>query len=110
MSRGKAAGTQRERAVRDWLRDRDWLAFRAPASLGVADVVALKAGSRPRLVEVKSTAQGPYEHFGPRDRADLRFAAELAGADAFLAWWPPRGELRWIPESEWPLERGEAAA
>lgn len=95
-------GHQRERAVRDWLRDRDWLAFRAPASLGVADVVALRDGSRPRLVEVKSTAQGPYEHFGPADRAELAAAAVLAGADAFLAWWPPRGELRWIPEAEWP--------
>lgn len=95
-------GIQRERAVRDWLRDRDWLAFRAPASLGVADVVALKAGCRARLVEVKSSAQGPYEHFGPADRDRLRMAALLAGADAYLAWWPPRGELLWIPESEWP--------
>jgi Holliday junction resolvase len=95
-------GAQRERAVRDWLRDRDWLAFRAPASLGVADVVALRDGSRPRLVEVKSTAGGPYERFQPANRERLRAAAMLAGADAFLAWWPPRGELRWIAESEWP--------
>lgn len=95
-------GIQRERAVRDWLRERDWLAFRAPASLGVADVVALKAGYRARLVEVKSSAQGPYEHFGPADRDRLRMAALLAGADAYLAWWPPRGELHWIPEAEWP--------
>jgi Holliday junction resolvase len=97
-----ARGIQRERAVRDWLRDRDWIAFRAPASLGVADVVALRAGSRPRLIEVKSTAQGPYERFGPADRERLRVAAELAGADALLAWWPPRGELRWLPAREWP--------
>ncbi len=97
-----ARGTQRERAVRDWLRDRDWIAFRAPASLGCADVVALRAGSRPRLCEVKSTAQGPYEHFGPEARERLREAARMAGADAFLAWWPPRGELRWIAEGEWP--------
>lgn len=95
-------GIQRERAVRDHLRDRDWLAFRAPASLGVADVVALKAGKRPMLVEVKSTAQGPYEHFGPADRAKLSLAGRLAGADVCLAWWPPRGELRWIAEYEWP--------
>jgi len=102
MPRGKRAGTQRESAVRDLLRERGWLAFRAPASLGVADVVALKAGERPRLCEVKSTAQGPYEHFGPADRNRLRVAAELAGADALLAWWPSRGVLKWIPEAEWP--------
>lgn len=98
----KARGTQRERAVRDQLAKDDWLAFRAPASLGCADVVALRDGSRPRLIEVKSTAQGPYEHFGPAARVRLSLAAKLAGADALLAWWPPRGALRWIPESEWP--------
>jgi Holliday junction resolvase len=102
-------GIQRERAVRDYLRDRDWLAFRAPASLGVADVVALKAGERPRLIEVKSTAQGPYEHFGPADRAKLSLAGRMAGADVFLCWWPPRGKLQWIPESAWPVALEVAA-
>lgn len=95
-------GIQRERAVRDHLAKQDWLAFRAPASLGCADVIALRDGSRPRLIEVKSTAQGPYEHFGPAARVRLSLAARLAGADALLAWWPPRGVLRWIPEGEWP--------
>jgi hypothetical protein len=51
---GSARGIQRERAVRDLLMGEDWLAFRAPASLGCADVVALRDGNRPRLVEVKS--------------------------------------------------------
>jgi hypothetical protein len=55
-----------------------------------------------RLVEVKSTAKGPYEHFGPADRERLRNAAEKAGASAFLAWWPSRRLLRWIPAEEWP--------
>lgn len=95
-------GVQRERQVRALLANDDWVAFRAPASLGCADVVALRAGSRPRLIEVKSTAQGPYEHFGPADRERLRLAAELAGADAYLVWWPARGKPRWIPASEWP--------
>jgi Holliday junction resolvase len=98
MSRGH----DRERALVALLRREDWIAFRAPASLGVADVVALMGGRRPRLIEVKSTAQGPYEHFGPADRAKLLGAAQLAGAEAWLAWWPPRGQLRWIPAEEWP--------
>lgn len=106
-------GIQRERAVRDWYRDRDWLAFRAPASLGVADVVAIRArypdDPLPRsiveLVEVKSTAGGPYERFGPDARARLSDAARMCGARAVLAWWPPRGKLRFIPESEWPAPR-----
>lgn len=99
-------GIQRERAVRDKLAKDDWLAFRAPASLGCADVIALRDGSRPRLIEVKSTAQGPYEHFGPAARVRLSLAGRLAGADCFLAWWPSRGVLRWIPEAEWPRGRG----
>lgn len=106
---GEARGIQRERAVRDQLANDDWLAFRAPASLGVADVVALKDGRRPRLVEVKSTAGGPYERFGPADRRRLSLAGKLAGADCYLAWWPSRGTLRWIHETEWPIERSTAA-
>src|SRR4051812_24584235 len=102
-------GTQRERAVRDKLANDDWLAFRAPASLGCADVIALRDGSRPRLVEVKSTAAGPYHGFGPADRARLSLAARIAGADAFLAWWPPRGRLIWIAEHEWPQPKERAA-
>jgi Holliday junction resolvase len=102
MAKGSARGIQRERQVRDLLANDDWLAFRAPASLGCADVIALRDGSRPRLVEVKSTAAGPYHSFGPADRERLRLAAVIAGADAFLCWWPSRGKPRWIHADEWP--------
>lgn len=107
---GSQRGIQRERVVRDWHSERDWVAFRAPASLGCADVIALREGSRPRLIEVKSTAGGPYERFGPESRARLSFAAQMAGADALLAWWPSRGTLRFIPEAEWPGRRSNARA
>lgn len=95
-------GHSRERAVRRLLEADDWWVCRAAGSLGDADLVALKDGSRPRLIEVKSSAKGPYEHFGPKDRADLLFAAFLAGADAWLCWWPPRGKPTWIHSHEWP--------
>lgn len=85
----------------DKLRDEDWLVVRAAGSFGCADLVALKDGKRPLLVEVKSTIS-PYSHFLPADRERLRKAAELAGADATLAWWPSRGQLRYIPSYEWP--------
>lgn len=104
MSRGH----DRERAVRRVLEDDDWWTCRAAGSLGDADVVALKAGMKPRLIEVKSTAAGPYEKFGPKARADLLFAAQVAGAVAELAWWPPRGKLRFYTASEWPQERKAA--
>jgi Holliday junction resolvase len=95
-------GIQRERDLVNALRDEGWFALRAPASLGVADVVALKDGERPRLTEVKSTKAGPYAGFGPADRKALAEAADRAGADAFLYWHPPRRKPQWIPRSDWP--------
>jgi Holliday junction resolvase len=97
-----ARGHNRERAVKLKLQDDDWFVVRTAGSFGDADLVALKTGHQPRLIEVKSTAGGPYEHFGPTERETLRLAAELAGASAELAWWPPRGQLRFIPANEWP--------
>lgn len=101
-------GHDRERAVKALLEDEDWYVTRAAGSLGDADLVALRAGSRPRLIEVKSTAGGPYERFSPKERLDLLFAADVAGAEAWLCWWPPRGKPRWISADEWPRQR-EAA-
>lgn len=94
-------GIQRERDLVNWLTEQDWWAMRAPASLGEVDVVAAKDG---RLVfyEVKSTKAGPFHSFGPKDRADLRFWAGVAGAEAVLCWHPPYGERRFIPAGEWP--------
>lgn len=105
MSRGH----DRERAVRRLLEGEDWWVCRAAGSLGDADLVALKPGRRPLLVEVKSTAAGPYHSFGPKDRADLRWAGALAGADVTLCWWPPRGKPKWLPASEWPEAIGVTA-
>jgi Holliday junction resolvase len=96
-------GHDRERAVKALLEADDWFVVRAAASLGDADLVALKAGQPPRLIEVKSTAGGPYERFGPRERDVLLFAAEIAGAEAWLCWWPPRGKARWFGPMDWPV-------
>jgi len=105
MSRGH----DRERQVKALLQSEDWWVARAAGSLGDADLVALKPGRRPLLVEVKSTAGGPYERFGPKARRDLLFAGAVAGADVTLCWWPSRGKPRWIPADEWPEARRAAA-
>jgi Holliday junction resolvase len=97
-----ARGHNRERAVKRQLQDDDWFVIRTAGSFGACDLVALKAGRTPRMLEIKSTAGGPYERFGPAERELLRTAAALAGASAELAWWPPRGQLRFIPSAEWP--------
>jgi Holliday junction resolvase len=99
--RGRARGTQREHAVRDWLKARDYVVVRSAGSLGCVDLVAMKPGDL-RLIEVKASARGPFHSFGPAKRADLRQTAEWAGGTGWLAWWPPRGKLVWLAESEWP--------
>lgn len=95
-------GSQRERAVRLYLEDRDYAVIRAAGSLGCADLVALKAGSATLVIEVKSTHRGPFHSFGPADRADLLAYAERAGATAVLAWWAPHGKLTWLYAEDWP--------
>jgi Holliday junction resolvase len=99
MSRGH----NRERQVRRLLEAEDYWVARAAGSLGDADLVALRKGDKPRLIEVKSTARGPYHGFGPKERAELKSAAAIAGAEAWLCWWPPRKEARWIAWWEWPV-------
>jgi Holliday junction resolvase len=95
-------GIRRERQTRDLLREQGWWVARAAGSLGDADLIALKHHQTPRLIEVKSTAGGPYERFGPDARGRLIGAARLAGAQAWLAWWPANKPLHWIPEGDWP--------
>lgn len=108
MSRGHA----RERAIKAWLQERDWVVVRAAGSLGGIDLVAMKPTQRPLLVECKSSSaeRGPFADFPPAERAALLLAAEMAGADAVLAWYPPRGQLRWFEPSEWPTMRQRAAS
>lgn len=93
-------GRDRELKVRNELRKLGWFVGRL--HLSIADLVALKDGEPSRLVEVKANQGSPYMNFRSEDRLALRVAAELAGAEAWLAHWPARAELRWIPASEWP--------
>jgi len=95
-------GIQRERDLVNLLRQNDYFAMRAPASLGVADVVALKGGRRPMLIEMKSTSRSAFAGFPPADRADLLFAAALSGAEAWLVYWPKRSKPQWISPEHWP--------
>jgi len=102
LSNGAAQrGISRERDLVKRLRKEGWIAIRAPASLGVADVIAMKAGERNRLYECKSTKR-TYERFGPADRLALKQAARTAGAEAFLYWHPSRKGWTEIPAQDWP--------
>jgi Holliday junction resolvase len=100
----KALGIQRERQVRERLESEGWAVVRAAGSLGCIDLVAGKAGEITLAVEVKADSKkfGPFNNFGPDKRAGLIAFAYAAGWKPVLAWWPPHGELKWLPPSEWP--------
>lgn len=107
--RGGQAGRARERLVMRHMEGKDWVVLKG-TTYGIGDLVMGHIGKPTRLVEVKSTAAGPYATFGPRDRADMAAVAERAGWEAWLAWWPPRGKLVWIRSDEWPVGRERKAA
>ena len=102
MSRNARFGAERERQVKKLLEAKGWMVTKAGGSLGVADLVALRAGAPPELIQVKSDKDSPYTHFGPAAREELKRVADEAGAVAQLAWWPPRKPCRWIPSGQWP--------
>jgi Holliday junction resolvase len=107
-------GHDRERAVRNLLEEDGWLVVRAAGSLGTCDLVAIPTRNGAKhparqyssewllLIEVKSTAGGPYEHFAPARRRELAELARQVFGEAWLAWWPPRRPLQWISSERWP--------
>lgn len=95
-------GHGRERQLKKQMEADGWIVFRAPASLGVCDLMALRSGETPLMIEVKSNDGNAWMHFRWRDRADLLEAAVQAGADAWLVHWPSRQQPRWIHSSDWP--------
>jgi Holliday junction resolvase len=104
-------GHDRERQVKKLLEEEGWFVIRAPASLGVADLVAISKEetlrgnylTAVRFIECKANEKGgPYMNFRPEDRQALLDAAEKAGARAELAFWPKFGNLTWIGSEAWP--------
>jgi Holliday junction resolvase len=95
-------GADRERQVVRLFRERGWSATRSAGSHGPADVVCLREGYQPILVQVKTDTAGPWAHFGPQERRELREEARRAGARALLLHWPPRGTRKFIFEEGWP--------
>jgi Holliday junction resolvase len=100
MSAG-ARGSNRERAVAERLRADGWIVYRSAGSHGNADLVAMKVGFPPLLVQVKSSRR-PFEHFRPEERRALEEEALLAGAVPWLVHWPTRGKETWVSRFEWP--------
>jgi len=106
MKNAKRAGTKREHQVADVLRSEGWIVYRSAGSHGCADLVAMRVGFPPMLVQVKGNAGGPWEHFRPVERRELEAEAIMAGATAHLVHWPPRHIPRWYGRLEWPGNAG----
>lgn len=86
MHSNRARGDYLERQVRAALRHYGWLVIRSGGSLGVADLVALRAGNTPLLVSCKLGGLPP-----PHERAELLEAAQSAGARAIVGTREHRG-------------------
>jgi len=113
--RAPGAGNARELKVMDLLASEGWLCASRRHIGGAGDILAVRRyrdeppseyglyeTPEARLIEVKSTTRSPWVTFGPKDRQDLVDTALTYGAEPVLAWWPPRGKLRWIRPSEFP--------
>lgn len=110
-----ARGAKREHQVADRLREEGWVVYRSAGSHGCADLIAMQVGWPNMLVQVKTDAAGPWDHFRPAEREALAGEALKAGAAAFLCHWPPRKTWDWVlahgwyPRLTWPGENTEQA-
>lgn len=97
-------GNQKELRTAELLAADGWLVASRRHVGGAGDLLAIKDGERPRLIEVKATAQVPWRStFGPLKRAELRDCAVAHGAVAEIAWWRPRSRApEFIDEASWP--------
>ena len=77
-----------ERTTRDALEHYGWYVVRAGGSLGVADLVALRAGDKPLLVSCKLNGR-----IDPAEREQLHTTARRAGARPLVASRPKGGHV-----------------
>lgn len=103
MSR-QSRGASRERLVAEELRAEGYVVKGTGDAHGAIDLIALKEGHIPKVVQVKGNRDGgPFANFRPAERLQIAREAEDAGADAWLAYAPPdRLPTRWYAEDEWP--------
>jgi hypothetical protein len=111
-------GSAREHKVRRMLEADGWVIARSAGSKSCVDLWALRRvlrGEEPSsgvklgevltevmAVQVKANVGSPWMNFRGVERAELGLLAAKAGATPFLVHWPPHGECRWYPESDWP--------
>lgn len=104
-------GSARERQVADYMRaEFGMVVYRSAGSHGNADLIGLKVGLAPWLVQVKTCAGGPFDHFRPAERLALEHEALAAGAVPYLCHWPAHGAMTWYGRFQWPRTDAIVAA
>lgn len=107
-------GNAREVKVAQEMERDGWLVGSRRHMGGAGDLLAVKVWRQKyvpdehevRLIEVKGNSGGPYMNFRVEDREAMIETAREVGAEPWLAWWPPGGELQWIPAADWPDGKG----
>ena len=84
----RSRGDYLERQTRSALKAHGWIVTRAGGSLGVADLVALRAGNTPLLVQCKLDGR-----MGPSERLELVETCRAAGARPIMAARSKRGKV-----------------
>lgn len=97
------AGNARENRALEHLVAQGYTGICGRASRGPADIIAIKRGDAPLMVQVKGDERGPWAHFRKPERAALMTAALEAGAVAWLCWMPSLHKAAvWFHWTEWP--------
>lgn len=96
-------GSEYERATVDILKRLGYAVVRTLASRSPLDLIAMKAGSIPLLIQVKYGKGNRFLNFAPAAREALVASAARAGGEALLCrWYPDAPVPEWIPPSDWP--------
>ena len=98
----QSRGARRERQAKRTLEAEGWVVVRTAGSLGAADLVCLRWDQVPRVVQVKTDVRSPWNNFSPEQRRALTKLAADAGAEAWLLYWPPGKQPKWIAPHTWP--------
>lgn len=96
-----ARGAERERELAKRWRQDGWFVTRSAGSHSPADLVCLKRGERPALLQLKT---GQRRWPSKDERVALLLAAERADADPVIVFWQPRKEPELVRPEDWPSQ------
>lgn len=101
-------GAAFERSLQKAIRESGWVCYRAAGSHGCADLIALKAGMAPALIQCKTGRAKPT----PADRKAFQAEVDTAGACGLIAFKRGRKPVEFepisIPAPDWYNEAVKA--